>query len=83
MLPHPATPCHAGNPELREAIAQVHNDTWNAQTHPNATPSFVTANDVMVLAPSEGILLSMMTLCTPGSHIVVTYPGYQSLYQVA
>ncbi|EFJ50513.1 hypothetical protein VOLCADRAFT_88940 [Volvox carteri f. nagariensis] len=38
---------------------------------------------VLVSAPQECIYLAMMALLQPGDHAVVTYPGYQSLYQVA
>lgn len=61
---------------LRQAIADLHN-----RTCPRRTLS-LTADNVLVVAPSEGILLMMMACCQPGDHIVVTYPGYQSLYEV-
>ncbi|KXZ55065.1 hypothetical protein GPECTOR_3g222 [Gonium pectorale] len=38
---------------------------------------------VIVAAPQECIFLAMRALLKPGDHVVVTYPGYQSLYQVA
>ena len=38
---------------------------------------------VNVLAPQEGIYLAMRALLSPGDHVVVTSPCYQSLYEVA
>lgn len=38
---------------------------------------------MVVLAPEEGIYLSLKALLNAGDHVVVTYPGYQSLYEVA
>ncbi|GLC72796.1 hypothetical protein PLESTF_001294000 [Pleodorina starrii] len=38
---------------------------------------------VIVGAPQECIYLAMMALLQPGDHVVVTYPGYQSLFQIA
>jgi len=39
--------------------------------------------DVNIVVPEEGIYLSMLALLKPGDHVVVTFPGYQSLYEVA
>ena len=36
-----------------------------------------------MLAPEEGIYLSLKALLMSGDHVVVTYPGYQALYEVA
>jgi aspartate/methionine/tyrosine aminotransferase len=43
----------------------------------------VTPDEVLEVVPEEGILLVMQTLLDPGDHVVVTFPGYQSLYQLA
>ena len=40
-------------------------------------------DDLVVCAPEEGIFLSMQALLEPGDHVVVTFPGYQSLHQIA
>ena len=40
-------------------------------------------NEVLVLTPEEGIYIAMTTLLKKGDHVVVTYPGYQSLYEIA
>lgn len=59
----------AGHPRLRELIAGLY-------------PGLV-ANDIITAAPEEVIYLTMRTLLRPGDHIVATFPGYQSLYEIA
>lgn len=58
-----------GLPVLREEIAKAY--------------TTVSHEDVVVLAPEEGIFLTLHALLQAGDHIVVTYPGYQALYEVA
>lgn len=43
----------------------------------------VVADDVLVAAPSELIFIVVNTLVKNGDHVICTFPGYQSLYQVA
>lgn len=43
----------------------------------------VTSDDLVVCAPEEGIYLTMRALLKPGDHVVVQFPGYLSLYEVA
>lgn len=43
----------------------------------------LTPDDVLILAPEEGIFIAMLTLLEPGDHIVGVWPAYQSLYDVA
>lgn len=43
----------------------------------------VTLEDVLILAPEEGIYVAMQVLLRPGDHVVATFPAYQSLYAVA
>lgn len=38
---------------------------------------------VIVLCPEEGIFLVMNVLLEQGDHMIVTFPGYQSLYEIA
>ena len=38
---------------------------------------------VVVLAPEEGIYLSAMALVESGDEVIVPWPSYQSLYEVA
>ncbi|MFO7652740.1 MAG: aminotransferase class I/II-fold pyridoxal phosphate-dependent enzyme [Candidatus Krumholzibacteriia bacterium] len=59
----------AGHPLLREAVAGTYRG--------------LAAADVLVLAPQEGIFLLVQALLTPGDHVVVTRPAYQSLHAVA
>ena len=43
----------------------------------------ISPEEVLVLVPEEGIFISMNALLEKGDHVVTTFPGYQSLYQVA
>ena len=58
-----------GHPALREAVASLYED--------------LDREDVLVLVPEEGIFLLLHALLSPGDHVVCTFPGYQSLYEVA
>ena len=58
-----------GLPALREEIS--------------STYTSIPAKNVVVLAPAEGIYLTLKALLQPGDHVVVTYPGYQTLHEVA
>lgn len=59
----------SGHPVLRKAIA----DTYSG----------FAADEILVVVPEEGIFLSMHALLRPGDHVVCTFPGYQSLYEIA
>lgn len=58
-----------GHPELRAAIAGLYQD--------------INPEDILVCVPEEGIFLTMQAILKPGDHIVCTFPGYQSLYELA
>ena len=58
-----------GHPALRESIA--------------ATYRSIGPDNILVVVPEEGIFLLMQALLKPGDHVVCTFPGYQSLYEVA
>jgi aspartate/methionine/tyrosine aminotransferase len=58
-----------GLPALRQEIANLYVN--------------VSADDVVVVVPEEGILLAMHALLRPGDHVITMFPGYQSLYEVA
>lgn len=58
-----------GHPVLREAIAGLYEGARR--------------EDVLVVVPEEGIFLLMQALLEPGDHVACTFPGYQSLYEVA
>ncbi len=58
-----------GHPVLREEISRLY--------------SSIKPNQVIVLSPEEGIYITMSSLLQKGDHVVVTFPGYQSLYEIA
>jgi aspartate/methionine/tyrosine aminotransferase len=59
----------AGHPLLRAAAAQLYDG--------------ITADDLLIAAPEELIFIAMNVLLAPGDHVIATFPGYQSLYEVA
>jgi len=69
-------PDSQGSSELREEIAAMYG---GGGRHGGG----VSAADVTVVAPQEGILLSMLALCRPGDRVVAAQPAYQSLTEVA
>ena len=59
-----------GHPLLRREIAALYDG--------------LEADDVLVFAGAEEAVFCLMTTSVdPGDHVVVTWPGYQSLYEVA
>jgi aspartate/methionine/tyrosine aminotransferase len=58
-----------GLPALREEIAKL---------YVNVSP-----DEIVVVVPEEGILLAMQALLRAGDHVIATFPGYQSLYEIA
>jgi len=58
-----------GLPLLRDHIASMYEGI-----HPD---------QLIILGPQEGIFLTMSTLLESGDKVVTTFPGYQSLYEVA
>jgi aspartate/methionine/tyrosine aminotransferase len=58
-----------GHPLLREEIAALYREIQPEQC--------------LVTAPEEGILLTMNAILDEGDHVICTFPGYQSLYQIA
>ncbi|HXG25501.1 MAG TPA: aminotransferase class I/II-fold pyridoxal phosphate-dependent enzyme [Candidatus Binatia bacterium] len=59
-----------GHPRLRAEIAKLYDS--------------MTADDVLVFAGAEEAIFCLMsTSLQEGNHVVVTWPGYQSLYEVA
>jgi aspartate/methionine/tyrosine aminotransferase len=59
----------AGHPLLRAEIARLYEG--------------IAADETLVAAPEELIFIAMNVLLAPGDHVIATFPGYQSLYQVA
>ncbi len=64
-----------GLPALREEIASLYTD--------DTTGSSLSTHQLLTLVPEEGELLLMLALVRPGDRVICTYPGYQSLYEVA
>ncbi|MGB9639337.1 MAG: aminotransferase class I/II-fold pyridoxal phosphate-dependent enzyme, partial [Anaerolineales bacterium] len=58
-----------GNPLLRKEISQLYN--------------CISADQILVAAPEEAILLAMQALLQPGDHVISIFPAYQSLYEIA
>jgi aspartate/methionine/tyrosine aminotransferase len=58
-----------GHPLLRQEIAALYER--------------IAPQEVLVVAPEEGIFIAMNTVLEAGAHAIVTFPGYQSLYEIA
>jgi aspartate/methionine/tyrosine aminotransferase len=58
-----------GHPLLRREITELYRG--------------IDPEDVLVVIPEEGIYTAMRSILSPGDHVVCTFPGYQSLYEVA
>jgi aspartate/methionine/tyrosine aminotransferase len=58
-----------GHPLLRSEISKLYEN--------------ITEEEVMVLVPEEGIFIAMNVLLEQNDHVITTFPGYQSLYEVA
>ena len=58
-----------GHPQLLSEISSLYEKTSPGQ--------------VLEVIPEEGIFIAMNTLLQPGDHLVSTFPGYQSLYEIA
>jgi len=58
-----------GHPVLCEEISKLY------QT--------VKPEEALVLTPEEGIFIAMNSILEKGSHVITTFPAYQSLYEIA
>jgi len=58
-----------GLPLLRSEIAKMYDD--------------ISPESVLVITPEEGIFIALNTILKKGDHAVCTFPGYQSLYEIA
>ncbi|MCP4141369.1 MAG: aminotransferase class I/II-fold pyridoxal phosphate-dependent enzyme [Chloroflexi bacterium] len=58
-----------GHPQLRAEAAKLHHG--------------LNAENLLIAAPEEAIFIFMNALLEPGDHVISTFPGYQSLYEIA
>ena len=58
-----------GHPLLRDEISKLYQG--------------ITADDCLVVVPEEGIFIALNSILQKGDHAICTFPGYQSLYEVA
>lgn len=58
-----------GHPLLRDEIAGIYEG--------------IDQQGVLTVVPEEGIYLFMRAVLKPGDHVISTFPGYQSLFEVA
>jgi len=58
-----------GHPLLRDEISKLYQE--------------ITADDCLVVVPEEGIYIALNSILQKGDHAICTFPGYQSLYEVA
>ncbi len=59
----------SGHPLLKEEIAKLH--------------TTIKPDEINVMVPEEAIFVAMNCLLEKGDHVVTTFPGYQSLYEIA
>ena len=58
-----------GHPLLRDEISKMYQD--------------IAPGDCLVVVPEEGIFIAMNAILGKGDHVICTFPGYQSLYEIA
>lgn len=58
-----------GHPVLREEISRLYES--------------IQVNDILTITPEEGIFIAMNCLLKKGDHMIASFPGYQSLYEIA
>jgi len=58
-----------GLPLLRAEIAKLYKE--------------ISSEEVLVVAPEEGIFLALHSFLAEDDHVICTWPGYQSLYEIA
>ncbi len=58
-----------GHPVLRIEIAKLYNN--------------INPDETLVIVPEEGIFIALNTILQKGDHAICTFPGYQSLYEIA
>lgn len=58
-----------GHPLLRDEIAKLYKN--------------VNRDNILIVAPEEGIFITLNTILEKGDHVVCPFPEYQSLYEIA
>lgn len=58
-----------GHPLLRAEVAKLYKE--------------VNQDQVLIITPEEGIFIGLNTILEKGDHVICTFPGYQSLYEIA
>lgn len=58
----------SGNLLLRAEIAKMYKD--------------IDPSQLLVIAPGEGIFIALNSILERGDHVICTFPGYQSLYEI-
>ena len=58
-----------GFPLLREEVSKLYQG--------------ISKDEVLLFVPEEGIFVAMNCILESGDHMITTFPGYQSLYQLA
>ena len=58
-----------GHPTLRAQIGRLY--------------AGISADNCLVIVPEEGIFLALNAILGQGDHVICTFPGYQSLYEIA
>jgi aspartate/methionine/tyrosine aminotransferase len=58
-----------GLPLLREEVSKLYEG--------------VRSDEILIITPEEGIFIALNTILEKGDHVVCTFPGYQSLYEIA
>lgn len=58
-----------GLPLLREEVSKLYTG--------------INKDHVLIVAPEEGIFITMNSVLQKGDHVICTFPGYQSLYEIA
>ena len=57
-----------GLPILREEVAKLNKG--------------ISPDQVLIVAPEEGIFITLNSILDKGDHVICTWPGYQSLYEI-
>jgi aspartate/methionine/tyrosine aminotransferase len=59
----------SGHPLLKEEISKLYTS--------------ISPDDINVMIPEEAIFVTMQCILKKGDHVIATFPGYQSLYEIA